>query len=103
MEKKSVKFMNWLLQYLFAGIFSISALLIAKSYLVTNYDLLISNVKPNDYDKIISFLDEEYVPHEVSFDQKRIRVPDYEISRLQVQLQRKLGIRLSEIELRGGY
>ena len=83
--------------------FDFGFLLIAKSYLKTNYDLLISDVDHNDYKAIVDFLETEQVPYTVSFDYKRIRVPDYEIVRLQSRMKHILGIKISELDTKGGY
>ena len=103
MNTKAKTMLKWLMHYLFAGVVSISALLIAKSYLATDYDLLISDVDRNEYKTIVSFLETEQVPYIVSFDYKRIRVPDYEIPRLQHRMENMLGIKVSELDARGGY
>lgn len=103
MKTKATSMFKWIMHYIFAGAISVSALLIAKSYLKTNYDLLISDVDRNDYKTIVTFLETEQVPYIVSFDYKRIRVPDYEIPRLQNRMKSMLGIKFSELDARGGY
>lgn len=104
MKPRMKLFVSWLLQYLVAGIVSVSALFFARNYVKTNFELLISDLPKENFSEVITFLEEEYVPYRVSVDKKRIKVPNYEIPRLKQRMKEVFNTLPEALHLaKGGY
>lgn len=103
MKVKLSVFLKWFLHYVFAGVVSVTALFVARDYMKTKFELLVSEVPKDSYEEVVKFLEDEYVPYIVSFDHKRIRVPDYELPRLRERMKEEFNSDVTTNISRGGY
>ena len=98
-SKLLIKTARWIGQYSLVAFVTVFAFYGARSYVGTKFELLKSNLNESQLPKIISLIESENVPYQLSVDRKRIRVPDYTIPRLQYKIDEVL----AKYNLKGGY